>query len=112
MSDCIFCKIAAGDIPSTKVYEDEEILAFKDLNPVAPVHILVIPKTHIDSAAGINAQNSGVVSHIFEAMPKIAESLGVGDGFRVVTNRGALAGQTVMHLHFHLIAGRELGIMG
>lgn len=107
MSDCIFCKIAAGEIPSTKVYEDETVLAFLDLDPQAPQHILLIPKTHIQSAADITAANSAVVAHIFEVAAKIAAEKGFSEGFRVVTNCGEQAGQSVKHLHFHLLAGRD-----
>ena len=105
---CIFCKIAAGEIPSTKVYEDERILAFRDINPMAPTHILVIPKEHIPSVAGITAGNSSVVAHIFEVIPTIAEKEGLVNGYRVVSNCGADAGQTVPHLHFHILGGKEL----
>ncbi len=107
--DCIFCKIAAGEIPSNKVYEDEQILAFKDLNPQAPVHVLVIPKQHIRWAYDITPENSAVVAHIFEKLPEIAEICGVKGGFRLVNNCGEDAGQSVPHLHFHLMAGREFG---
>ena len=107
MSDCIFCKIAAGEIPSTKVYEDDTVLAFLDLDPQAPQHILLIPKTHIQSAADITSANSAVVAHIFEVAAKIAAEKGFSDGFRVVTNCGEQAGQSVKHLHFHLLAGRD-----
>ena len=109
--DCIFCKIIAGEIPSTKVYEDDQVLAFRDIQPAAPVHILVIPKTHISGAAAITAENSAVVAHIFEVIPKIAAAEGITD-FRVVTNNGAEAGQTVHHLHFHILSGRTLKGMG
>ena len=109
--DCIFCKIVAGEIPSTKVYEDELVLAFRDIQPAAPVHILVIPKTHISGAGAITAENSAVVAHIFEVIPKIAAAEGITD-FRVVTNQGAEAGQTVHHLHFHILSGRTLKGMG
>ena len=112
MDECIFCKIVKGEIPSTKVYEDEYVLAFKDLNPVAPMHVLVIPKTHIASAGEIDPENSTLVASVFETIPKIAADLGIKDGFRVITNCGPSAGQTVFHLHFHLLGGRELGIMG
>ncbi len=106
--DCIFCKIIAGEIPSKKVYEDEHVLAFEDISPRAPVHILLIPKEHIVSAAEINGENSAYVAKIFEVIPKIAEQMGVQEsGFRVVTNCGASAGQSVMHLHFHLLGGRS-----
>ncbi len=107
--DCIFCKIAAGEIPSTKVYEDEKVLAFKDINPLAPVHILVIPKTHIESAAAITSENSAVVSYIFEVIAKIVKKQGIDkDGFRVVTNCGENGCQSVKHLHFHILGGRKL----
>ena len=111
MSDCLFCKIAAGEIPSTKVYEDGDVLAFRDINPQAPTHILVIPKQHVaDSAAGINAGNSAIVAKCFEVIAKIAESEGLKDGFRVITNSGAAAGQTVPHLHFHILGGKTLAL--
>ena len=108
MTDCLFCKIVAGDIPSTKVYEDETVLAFRDIAPMAPTHILVIPKTHIPSVAGVTAENSGVVAHIFEVIPQIAKAEGLENGFRVVSNCGPDAGQTVNHLHFHILGGRQL----
>ena len=106
--NCIFCKIAAGEIPSTKVYEDEQILAFRDIAPMAPTHILVIPKTHIGSVAEITAENSGLVAHIFATIPQIAKAEGLEGGYRVVSNCGADAGQTVQHLHFHILGGRKL----
>ena len=105
--DCVFCKIIAGEIPSSKVYEDEQVLAFRDIQPAAPVHILVIPKTHLIGAAAITEENSALVAHIFEVIPKIAAAEGVTD-YRVVTNQGAEAGQTVHHLHFHILSGRTL----
>ena len=105
---CLFCKIAAGEIPSTKVYEDETVLAFWDIAPQAPTHILVIPKTHIPSVDGITPENSAVVSHIFELIPGIAAAEGLTGGYRVVSNCGPDAGQTVNHLHFHILGGREL----
>ena len=108
MADCLFCKIVAGDIPSTKVYEDEKVLAFRDIAPMAPTHILVIPKAHIGSVAEITGDNSGVVAHIFEVIPQIAEAEGLTGGYRVVSNCGPDAGQTVHHLHFHILGGREL----
>lgn len=108
MSECLFCKIAAGDIPSTKVYEDELVLAFRDIAPMAPTHILVIPKAHIESVAQITAENSAVVAHIFEVIAKVAEQEGLTDGYRVVSNCGDHAGQTVHHLHFHVLGGRQL----
>lgn len=109
--DCLFCKIVAGDIPSNKVYEDEQILAFRDIAPVAPTHILVIPKAHIGGADEVTSENAGVVAHIFATIPKIAAAEGITD-YRVLTNNGADAGQTVRHLHFHILGGRVLGAMG
>lgn len=108
--DCIFCKIIAGDIPSTKVYEDELVFAFRDINPQAPTHILVIPKAHIASVNDITAENSAVVAHIFEVIPKIAAMENLKDGYRVVSNCGPDAGQTVFHLHFHILGGKELSL--
>lgn len=110
MSDCLFCKIVAGQIPSTKVYEDDTVLAFRDIAPQAPTHILVIPKTHIGSVAEVSAENSAVVAHIFEVIAKVAEAEGLKDGYRVVSNCGAHAGQTVHHLHFHILGGRQLAL--
>lgn len=107
--DCIFCKIAAGEIPSTKVYEDDTVVAFNDLDPQAPVHVLIMPKEHIASAAEINESNSAVVAHIFEVAAKIAAEKGLKDGFRIVNNCGDSAGQSVKHLHFHLMGGRDFG---
>ena len=109
--DCLFCKIAAGEIPSNKVYEDDQVLAFHDIAPTAPVHVLIIPKAHLAGAREVSAANSAVVAHIFEVIPTIAQQLGVTD-YRIVTNNGAEAGQTVHHLHFHLLGGRTLGAMG
>lgn len=106
--DCIFCKIIKGEIPSTKVYEDEKILAFKDINPMAPVHVLVIPKEHIPSCDGITEQNSSVVAHIFENIPEIAKKCGCTNGYRVITNCGDDAKQSVKHLHFHILGGKSL----
>ena len=110
MADCIFCKIIAGEIPSAKVYEDEICLAFRDINPQAPTHILVIPKVHIASVAEISAENSGVVAHIFEKIAEIAKAEGLGGGYRVVSNCGDHAGQTVHHLHFHILGGKPLAL--
>lgn len=107
--DCIFCKIACGDIPATKVYEDETVVAFNDLEPQAPTHILIIPKMHIASADEINEANSAVVAHIFEVAAKIAKEQGLSNGYRIVNNCGADGGQTVKHLHFHLMGGRQFG---
>ena len=108
--DCLFCKIIKGDIPSTKVYEDEQVYAFRDINPQAPTHILVIPKAHIDSVNGITAENSAVVAHIFQVIPQIAAAEGLTGGYRVVSNCGADAGQTVFHLHFHILGGKPLAL--
>ncbi|MCH5321749.1 MAG: histidine triad nucleotide-binding protein [Eubacterium sp.] len=105
---CIFCEIIAGNIPSTKVYEDENILAFKDINPVAPVHIIIVPQVHIECANDINAENSKYVSYIFEKIPEIAKSQGIYS-YRVINNCGEDAGQTVKHLHFHLVGGVQMG---
>ena len=105
--DCLFCKIINGEIPSSKVYEDEVCYAFNDIDPQAPVHVLIVPKQHIKWAYDINEENSAVVAHIFEVIPKIAAQLGIEDGFRVVNNCGDPAGQSVKHLHFHLMAGRQ-----
>ena len=107
--DCIFCKIANGEIPSTKVYEDDTVVAFNDLAPQAPVHVLIIPKAHISSMAEIDESNSAVVAHIFEVAAIIAKEKGLEEGFRVVSNCGESAGQTVHHLHFHLMGGRDFG---
>ena len=108
--DCLFCKIIAGDIPSTKVYEDDFVYAFRDINPQAPTHILVIPKAHIHSVNGITGDNSAVVAHIFEVIPAIAKAEGLENGYRVVSNCGQDAGQTVFHLHFHILGGKELSL--
>ena len=110
MSDCLFCKIVAGQIPSTKVYEDETVLAFRDIAPQAPTHILVLPKNHIASVAEISAENSAVVAHIFEVIAKIAKEEDLAEGYRVVSNCGAHAGQTVHHLHFHILGGKQLSL--
>ena len=107
--DCIFCKIAAGEIPSTKVYEDDTVVAFNDLDPQAPVHVLIIPKKHIVSAADVTVENSDVVAHIFEVAAIIAKEKGLDNGLRIVTNSGESAGQSVKHLHFHLMGGRDFG---
>lgn len=106
--DCLFCKIINGDIPSNKVYEDEKCYAFLDINPQAPVHCLVVPKEHIASVDGINAENALVVGHIFSVIPKIAKSLGLENGYRVVSNVGEDGCQSVKHLHFHILGGRKL----
>lgn len=105
---CIFCMIVDGAIPSKKAYEDDEILAFHDINPQAPVHILVIPKAHIPSVDGVTAENSSVVTRIFEKIPEIAAAAGLTNGYRVISNCGPDACQTVPHLHFHILGGRVL----
>ena len=107
MNDCLFCKIVKGEIPSSKVYEDETVYAFRDIEPQAPTHILIIPKEHIKSAAEITAENSGVIAHIFEVAAVIAKQEGLDEGFRIINNCGDSAGQTVKHLHFHLMGGRN-----
>ena len=108
MENCLFCKIVKGDIPSTKVYEDEQVLAFRDIAPMAPTHILVIPKTHIGSVAEITAENAQIVAHIFTVIPQIAAAEKLENGYRVISNCGADAGQTVHHLHFHILGGKQL----
>ncbi len=110
MENCLFCKIVAGVIPSTKVYEDETVLAFRDIAPQAPTHILVIPKTHIPSVDGITEANSDIVAHIFQVIPQIAAAEGLTEGYRVVSNCGTHAGQTVHHLHFHILGGKQLAL--
>lgn len=109
--DCLFCKIISGEIPSRKLYEDDRVLAFYDIEPKAPVHFLVIPKTHIRGANAVTSENSAVLSHVFEVIARVTADNGWGD-YRVVTNNGADAGQTVPHLHFHVLAGGKLGEMG
>ena len=105
---CLFCRIIAGEIPSKKVYEDEYVYAFYDIAPMAPVHVLLIPKQHMDSANAVNAENSVYVARIFEAIPKVAAELGLENGYRVITNCGEDGCQSVHHLHFHLLGGRKL----
>lgn len=109
--DCLFCKIIAGEIPSTKVYEDDMMYAFRDINPQAPVHVLVIPKIHVSSLAEITAENSDVVRAIFEKIPEIAKAEGLENGYRVVSNCGPDACQSVHHLHFHILGGKPLSGM-
>jgi histidine triad (HIT) family protein len=110
MSDCIFCKIASKEIPSTVVYEDEQVVAFKDLEPQAPVHVLVIPKKHVESVAALKEEDKELAAHILvDVIPQLAQELGVAEkGFRVVANTGDEGGQTVKHLHFHLLGGRSM----
>ena len=107
--DCLFCKIIAGEIPSTKVYEDESVYAFRDINPQAPVHVLVVPKKHICCTDAVDGSNSAYVAKCFEAIAKIAKAEGLENGYRVINNCGADGGQTVMHLHFHILGGAKLG---
>lgn len=108
MDDCVFCKILRGEIPSKKVYEDETVYAFYDINPAAPVHVLVIPKEHISSADQITAENSSAVAAVFEAIPKIAKQLGIQNNYRIINNCGEKVGQSVFHLHFHILSGSEV----
>lgn len=106
--DCIFCKIARNEIPSEKLYEDDEIVAFNDLEPQAPVHVLIIPKAHISSANEITEENSDIIGKIFMVAAKIAKEQGLNKGYRIVNNCGEDGGQTVQHLHFHLLGGRKM----
>ncbi len=109
--DCLFCKIVKGNIPSKKVYEDESVFAFWDIAPMAPVHVLIVPKMHISSVNEVTSENSAVISHIYEVAAQLAKELGVAeDGYRIVTNCGKNAGQTVFHLHFHLLGGTALKV--
>ena len=105
---CLFCKIIAGEIPSKKVYEDEYVYSFHDIAPMAPVHVLFVPKQHMDSADAVSAENSVYVAKIFEAIPKVAAELGLANGYRVITNCGEDGCQSVKHLHFHLLGGKKL----
>lgn len=107
--DCLFCKIVSGEIPSTKVFENEKVLAFRDIAPQAPVHIIVIPKEHVlNSADDVRKENSAVISEIFETIPKIAEAEGLSNGYRIISNVGEDGAQTVRHIHFHLLGGAPL----
>lgn len=109
MSDCIFCKIASGEIPCSKVYEDDTVLCFNDINPEAPCHVLVIPKKHISNLNSITEEDSVILSHIFMVIKKVVKDLGIEEkGYRVVTNCGEDGGQTVQHIHFHVLGGRSL----
>ncbi len=110
MSDCVFCKIINREIPSTRVYEDDRVIAIRDLSPQAPVHILFIPKEHIACADDLDESNCDVVGHIFSKIPEVAKELGLSSGYRIVNNCGPDGGQTVMHLHFHLLGGKELNV--
>lgn len=110
MEDCVFCKIIKGEIPAKKVYEDEEILAFNDIQPAAPIHVLIIPKKHIANLMEIEAEDTALMGNIIQTAKKIAKQLGIEeDGFRLIVNCGKDAGQEVMHIHFHLLAGRKMG---
>ena len=110
MEDCLFCKIIKGEVPSNKVYEDEEFLAFHDINPAAPIHILVIPKKHIKSVAELEKEDEALMGKLFTVINKIAEQEGFKeDGYRIINNCGKNGGQEVMHLHFHILGGKELG---
>lgn len=106
--DCLFCKIIAGEIPSAKVYEDEYVYAFKDINPQAPVHVLVVPKTHISSADELTDENSIEIARVFAAIPKVAALMGLANGYRVINNCGEDGCQTVKHIHFHVLGGKKL----
>jgi histidine triad (HIT) family protein len=106
MNDCLFCKIVAGEIPSKKIYEDDTVYVFEDIAPTAPIHYLCIPKQHISKLDEVTEENSEVIAHIYEVIAKLAKELDLKDGFRVVANCGEKAGQSVFHIHFHLLAGR------
>ncbi len=108
-NDCLFCRIIRGEIPSAKVYEDEYVYAFRDINPIAPVHVLIVPKEHVTDALALTGEKASLAAHVFEAAAAIARREGLAErGFRVVTNCGRDAGQTVPHLHFHLLGGKEM----
>jgi len=109
MNDCIFCKIIKGELPSTALYEDEYVYAFEDIYPQAPIHIIIVPKEHIESASEFNSKNSHLAAKCFEAIAKIAGEQGLKDGYRVITNIGKDGGQTVFHIHFHLLGGQKFG---
>lgn len=112
-ADCIFCKIVAGQIPANKVYEDELVMAFHDIQPQAPVHVLVIPKKHLESVNDLHANDSVMLGHLFTAVQQVAKAVGVAEtGYRTVTNTGRDAGQVVPHLHFHVMGGKTLGHLG
>ncbi|MDR0915851.1 MAG: histidine triad nucleotide-binding protein [Oscillospiraceae bacterium] len=112
MSDCLFCKIVAGDIPSAKVYEDDDVLAFRDVEPQAPTHVLVVPKTHITSIDALTDGTVALASACLTAIPKVAAAEGLTNGYRVISNIGEDGGQTVPHLHFHVIGGKKLSNHG
>lgn len=106
--DCLFCRIVAGEIPSDRVFEDDEVIAFRDISPRAPTHVLVIPRRHIADAHALTDADAAILARLFAVMRKIADEAGIGDGYRVVTNVGPEAGQSVPHLHFHLLGGRTM----
>lgn len=109
MEDCVFCKIVKGEIPSSKVYEDDKIISFKDLSPEAPVHVLIIPKKHISSLNEVDSEAADIIAHIFKTVPKLVKELGIDEGgYRIVSNCGEDGGQSVPHVHFHLLGGRSL----
>lgn len=108
--DCLFCKIVDGAIPSSKVYENEYVLAFKDINPNAAVHVLIVPKTHIDSIDCVNCENIQIVSEVIKAIPVVAKECGLTNGYRVITNVGEDGGQSVKHIHFHILGGEKLPV--
>ncbi|MCL2036470.1 MAG: histidine triad nucleotide-binding protein [Oscillospiraceae bacterium] len=112
MKDCLFCKIVRGEIPSEKLYEDDEVLAFRDINPAAPVHILVIPKEHIDGADTLTSSHEGLIAKLILTVQRLAEEQKLVQGWRIVTNIREHGGQTVRHLHFHLLGGGQLGDFG
>jgi len=108
MSDCLFCKILAGEIPADKIYEDDKMLVFKDINPKAEVHLLVIPRVHISSLNEVTDEHDDVMAHILKQLPKLAKEQGLKDGFRTIINTGKGGGQIVFHLHMHLLGGSSL----
>ncbi|RMD70512.1 MAG: histidine triad nucleotide-binding protein [Gammaproteobacteria bacterium] len=107
-NDCLFCRIVAGEIPSERVYEDEQVVAFKDIHPKAPVHILVVPRLHIPSLFEVRPEHDGLMAHLCRTLPEIARQLGLERGFRVIINNGPEGGQEILHLHVHLLGGRRL----
>jgi len=109
MSDCLFCRIVAGEIPSKKVHEDDEVVAFHDVNPQAPVHVLVIPRRHVASLSEATSEDGELLGKLLLTVRRLAKDLEIGEGYRVVTNCGASAGQSVFHIHFHLLGGRPMG---
>ncbi|MBE3589596.1 MAG: histidine triad nucleotide-binding protein [Firmicutes bacterium] len=108
MADCLFCRIVAGELPARKVYEDEEVLAFRDIQPVAPVHVLVVPKRHLDGLAAAGAEDAPLLGRLLDAARRVAEAEGLAEGYRVVVNQGRHGGQSVGHLHLHVLGGRAM----